>query len=148
MKKSDVRRLVKGVEDYCTAQGLRFTDPRRHVLEIIASSKKPIGAYDVLSQLGAVLKNPKPPTAYRAIEFLQEHGFVHRIESLNAYVTCHAGHKHKGSQFMVCDTCGRVIEAHLCALPENLEQKALDAGFVLSFWSTEIHGTCSQCVRA
>lgn len=139
--------LLQQVEDFCTENGHRFTDPRRYVLEIIADAPKPLGAYDILAELGKRLDNPKPPTAYRAIEFLTEHGFVHRIESLNAYVTCHSDHRHQGSQFMICDACGDVTETHLCHLPEPLEGKAVEAGFHLSRWNVEIHGTCAACYK-
>lgn len=147
MKKREVQNLVKSVEAYCAEKGIRFTEPRRHVLEIIAGSATPIVAYDILAKLGQFLDKPKPPTAYRAIEFLQEHGFIHRIESLNAYITCHAGHKHTGSQFMICDGCGTVIEAHLCELPKDLAKKTKDEGFILSSWSAELHGQCSRCAQ-
>ncbi len=147
MKKTEVQALVKAAEAYCWQNGIRFTEPRRRVLEIIASSKTAIGAYDILAKLGQFLDHPKPPTAYRAIEFLQESGFIHRIESLNAYVTCHAGHKHTGSQFMICDSCGTVIEAHLCEVPKDLARKTKDEGFILSSWSAELHGQCSRCAQ-
>jgi len=93
--------LLKKAEQFCEDNTHRLTQPRREVLKIISSSKKPIGAYDILKKLGKTLKDPKPPTAYRAIDFWQEHGFIHRIESLNAFVSCLAGHNHEGSQFMV-----------------------------------------------
>ncbi len=146
MKKEDVKKLIRHVEQHCENTGKRFTDPRRFVLEIIASSEKPIGAYDILAELGKKIVNPKPPTAYRAIEFLQTEGFTHRIESLNAYVVCHADHKHSGSQFMICDDCGTVIEAHLCKLPKDLEARTKNEGFHLARWNTELHGTCRDCV--
>ncbi|MCB1682354.1 MAG: transcriptional repressor [Rhodospirillales bacterium] len=145
MKKSEIKKLVQNVESHCAQKGIRFTQPRRFVLEIIAGSKVPIGAYDILAKLGDYLDHPKPPTAYRAIEFLQEQGLIHRIESLNAYITCHAGHKHTGSQFMICDECGSVIEAHLCELPKDLARKMVEEGFILSSWNAELHGQCKSC---
>lgn len=137
--------MVQAVETYCVEHGIRFTPPRRYVLEIIASSKTPLGAYDILERLGSHIDNPKPPTAYRAIDFLREHGFVHRIESLNAYVICGVDHRHMGSQFLVCDTCGKVTEAHLCHLPKDLAAQADQAGFTLTRWDAELHGTCKDC---
>lgn len=145
MNKTEIKKLVQSVEESCAASGDRFTAPRRHVLEIIAGTKNPIGAYDILAKLAQYMDNPKPPTAYRAIEFLQEKGIIHRIESLNAYIICHTDHKHTGSQFMICDTCGAVIETHLCHLPQSLDTRAQDAGFHLSHWNIEIHGTCKTC---
>lgn len=146
MNKSDIAKLVKKTAEFCAENGIRFTESRQHVLEIIAGAKKPLGAYDVLEQLGGFIDNPKPPTAYRAIEFLMEHDFIHRIESLNAYVICDTDHRHNGSQFLVCDNCGKVIEAHLCNIPEDLANQAKKEGFSLSRWDAELHGKCSDCV--
>ena len=145
LKKSDIAKLVKQVEVFCKEKGIRFTDSRQHVLEIIAGASKPMGAYDILGELGRYIDNPKPPTAYRAIEFLMEHGFIHRIESLNAFVLCDMDHRHNGSQFLVCDSCGKVIEAHLCHLPSDLAQRVEAEGFQLAKWDAELHGICKDC---
>ncbi len=147
LTKTAVQTLMKSAEEFCRENAQRFTDPRRHVLEIIARSEKPVGAYEVLEQLGAYVDDPKPPTAYRALEFWMEHGFIHRIESLNAYIACGTDHRHMGSQFLVCDGCGTVIEAHLCRLPEDLEKRVQKEGFKLSRWDAEVHGLCSACSR-
>ena len=138
--------LLKKAKTYCEDHKCRFTEPRMQVLKIIASSKKPIGAYEVLEKLSKITDNPKPPTVYRAIEFWQRHRFIHRIESLNAYVGCEAGHRHSGSQFMICDDCGTVIEAHLCDLPQPLKDTMDKKTFTPSKWNVEIHGVCEKCV--
>jgi Fur family zinc uptake transcriptional regulator len=137
--------LIKTAKDYCTEHGHRLTDSRAAVLRIVSKAKKPLGAYDILEALRAYMDNPKPPTAYRAIEFWQAHGFIHRIESLNAYVACHAGHRHDGSQYLVCDNCGDVQEIHLCSVPEALKKQAGTHNFTLKRWSTELHGLCTRC---
>jgi Fur family zinc uptake transcriptional regulator len=142
----NIDRLIDNVAQYCQDNGIRFTEPRHYVLEIIAQSSKPMGAYDILDKLAEKIDNPKPPTAYRAIEFLTEHGFIHRIESLNAYVTCHSDHRHQGSQFMICDDCGSVEETHLCHLPMPLVDKAKESNFHLKRWNVELHGQCKSCV--
>lgn len=145
MKKQIAEKLVKEVEAYCAKEGIRFTEPRRHVLDIIARAGGPLGAYEILNQLSAYLDNPKPPTAYRAIEFLCEHGFIHRIESLNAYVACGTDHRHLGSQFLICDSCGKVVEAHICDMPSALESHARKEGFSIRRWNAELHGLCPSC---
>lgn len=139
--------FLKEAEQFCIKNKHRLTEPRLEVLNIIASSAKPIGAYEILKRLSEKIENPKPPTAYRAIDFWKMHGFVHRIESLNAYVFCEASHKHKGSQFMICDDCGNVIEVHLCTLPKPLQKKADENIFKPQNWSLEIHGFCEDCLH-
>lgn len=145
LNKGEIAKLVKTTAAFCAEKGVRFTDSRQHVLEIIAASKKPLGAYDILEALGQYIDDPKPPTAYRAIEFLMEQGLIHRISSLNAYVLCDTDHRHAGSQFLVCDACGTVIEAHLCHLPKDLESHVKKEGFQLTRWDAELHGLCNKC---
>jgi len=139
------QEVLKKATDYCEEHKHRLTEPRIEVLKIISASTKPLGAYEVLEELGKTIKNPKPPTAYRAIEFWQKHGFVHRIESMNAYVACKAGHQHKGSQFLICEDCGTVTEAHLCSLPQSLKDTTAKSTFKPARWNFEIYGTCEQC---
>ena len=141
-------KIITQATEFCTTQKERLTPPRRYVLEILAKAQKPLVAYDILHQLAEYLDNPKPPTAYRAIEFWRAHGFIHRIESLNAYVLCHAGHTHKGSQYLICEGCGAVEEIHLCHLPPALQDKVAATGFQTSYWNAEIHGLCPTCQAA
>ncbi|MFK7839094.1 MAG: Fur family transcriptional regulator [Bdellovibrionales bacterium] len=138
-------QIIKKAEEFCEAYKYRLTEPRLQVLKIIVSAPQPQGAYDILHELGKVIKSPKPPTVYRAIEFWQEHNFIHRIESMNAYVACEAGHRHKGSQFMICDDCGDVQETHLCDLPSPLKNSTEENTFKPKRWNFEIHGTCEKC---
>lgn len=145
MIKQKAAVAVKALHKYGKENGQRITAPREYVLEIIAAADQPMTAYDVLDALGQRLDKPKPPTAYRALDFLMAHGFVHRIESLNAYISCDEDHKHKGSQFMICDACGRVEEVHLCHIPDGLSKQASGKGFTLSHWNAELYGRCGDC---
>ena len=145
MREQRAKAAVKALYEFGKENGQRVTQPREYVLGIIAAAEQPMTAYDVLHALGEKLDQPKPPTAYRALEFLVKHGFIHRIESLNAYIACAENHKHRGSQFMICDSCGRVEEVHLCSVPEGLSKQAGAKGFTLSHWNAELHGTCGKC---
>jgi Fur family zinc uptake transcriptional regulator len=74
------------VERACAERGLRLTPIRKRTLEILLEGHHALGAYDVLQKLSDDGLADKPPMAYRALNFLVEHGFVHRVERLNAYV--------------------------------------------------------------
>lgn len=139
------KNAIHSFEAYCAAHDLKITEPRMLAFQIVHDADKPLSAYDILEIMGKTLKNPKPPTAYRALDFLADHGFVHRIESLNAYVSCDVNHKHSGSQFMICDACGHVDEIHLCSLPQKLQDKVEAEHFSLHHWNVELHGTCARC---
>ena len=86
------------VERACSRQGLHLTPLRRRVLAILAESSAPLGAYAIIEQLSRREgKRIAPPTVYRTLEFFLDHGFLHKIESRNAYAPCeHLGHAHHG----------------------------------------------------
>ena len=140
-----MKSIIEKAFKFCSNNDERLTKPRLEVLKIISKSKKPIKAYEVLKELGKIIKNPKPPTAYRAIDFWKKNNFVHRIESLNAYLVCEANHFHRGSQFLICDSCGKVIESHICELPSALKETTKKNTFNMSTWHLEINGICNQC---
>lgn len=123
---------------------IRMTKPRQAVFDTIHAAQKPMGAYDIIR---AISPQPKPPTVYRALDYLCGRGMVHRIESLNAYVVCHAAHEccahAHTARFTVCDACGRVEEiGHDHHMPHGIEK----GGFIPSRIITEIHGTCADCL--
>lgn len=140
-----VKRIEKKALDYCVRNNQRYTKPRKLVLNVLANSKKPIKAYEILHKLKIILCDPKPPTIYRAIEFWLKHNFIHRIESLNAYAICVEDHLHKGSQFLICNDCGRVIESHLSSLPKIIKETTLKNSFQPDSWNLEINGRCGLC---
>ena len=145
MKDADLKQSIKQLETYCQKNNMRFTKPRQSVLALILKADKPITAYELIDRLKKELDNPKPPTIYRALDFLKENAFIHRIESLNAYVSCIEGHRHEGSQFMICDMCQSVEEIHLCHLPPTLDNKLGESKFKINYWNIEVHGVCSNC---
>ena len=110
----------------CARQGVRLTELRRRVLELVWQSHKPLGAYDILAVLSETDGRRAPPTVYRALDFLQENGLVHRIASLNAFVGCNnPEHSHQG-QFLICRTCHTAIELEqrISAGPSSPERTA------------------------
>lgn len=126
----------------CAERGVQFTPVRRRVLEILLESHAAMGAYDVLARLAVEGLGSQPPVAYRALAFLTEQGFAHRIERLNAFVACaHPGAAHDPA-FMICRACGAVAEAE--GVPP-LGATAKAAGFVIEQTVVEAEGLCPGC---
>ncbi len=140
-----VRNLVQQAESLCSEQGLRFTPHRRQVLELVVSSHLPVKAYDLLEKMQRLSARTAPPTVYRALDFLLEHGLIHRIESLNAFVACgDVKHKHNG-QFFICQSCSRVAEIDDPDILIQLTKKAEELGFSDVQPIIEIKGVCNHC---
>ena len=102
-----------------------------------------MGAYDVLERLSAEGLGSKPPVAYRALSFLVDQGFVHRIERLNAFIACaHPGAAHDPA-FMICRACGTVAEAQSAG--SSLSASAALSGFQIEQTVIEAEGLCPFC---
>jgi Fur family zinc uptake transcriptional regulator len=140
-----VARSVDAARDLCAARGLRLTDTRRRVLEILLESHAALGAYDVLRRLTAEGAGPQPPVAYRALDFLVTNGLAHRIERLNAYVACdRPGVAHEPA-FLICRDCRAVAEAADEAVARRLDEAAGAAGFAIDRATVEAEGRCPRC---
>lgn len=138
-----VKSAMTTAQATCAARGVQFTPVRQRSLEILLEQHSAMGAYDVLARLNAEGLGSKPPVAYRALAFLVEQGFVHRIERLNAFIACaHPGADHEPA-FMICRTCGTVAEAETSHV--GLSASATLSGFQIEKTVIEAEGLCPAC---
>ena len=144
-----VTDAIESAERICEKQGTKLTKTRRSVLELLWKSHQPRKAYDILSELASIekaeQKNLAPPTVYRALDFLQEMGLVHKVESLNAFIGCNSEHDH---QYLVCQDCGDVADIHDTNLAKSVQKKAGEKGFKVTSSIIEIKGHCEKCLAA
>lgn len=139
---------LAAAERQCAAKGVRLTEQRRRVLELIWKSHAPVGAYTLLDRLREQGVRAQPPTVYRALEFLVENGLIHRIESLNAYVGCAAPAERHVGQFLICTGCRSAAELDDPAIGAAIAQRAKAIGFAVSRATVEIAGLCPNCRAA
>ena len=125
--------------------GVGLTDTRRKVFELVIKAGQPVGAYRLLEAMQDKGTRVMPPTVYRALNFLQGKGLVHRIESLNAFIACtQHEHEHEG-QFLICSDCGKTEELADESVSEMLREKASAHGFPLTQQTIELKGLCKDC---
>jgi len=142
---SCIQGALAKAEKICVERAQRFTKIRRLVLELIWQSHKPLGAYELLPAIKEAGFNSAPPTVYRALEFLQEHGLVHRISSLNAFIGCsHPGHQ-CSCCFLICDQCQLAVEVESPVLANAIGGLSKEMGFVVEREHLELVGKCRQC---
>lgn len=87
-----------------------------------------------------------PVQIYRALEFLQSAGVVHRLATRGAFVTC--DHEHTPWEtvvFLVCGDCGSVAEVPSTVVGRGLEGAAAESGFEPLSQVVEVEGRCSTC---
>ncbi len=137
--------VMARAERLAADRNVRLTPVRRRVLEILLEAHRALGAYDVLQRLAAEGFGNQPPVAYRALDFLVENGFAHRIRRLNAFTACmHPGEAHAPA-FLICRACDAVAEAPAAPVRAALDKAATDFGFVIERSNIEALGLCPAC---
>lgn len=140
-----IETALSDAEAVCADSQARLTPLRRRVLEIVWQSHQPLGAYAILDELAKDGRRGAPPTVYRALDFLQEHGLVHRIASLNAFVGCsHPGHATQG-QFLICTQCTTAVELVDAEVERRIRRSANALGFEAAGYLVEVTGLCPDC---
>jgi Fur family zinc uptake transcriptional regulator len=133
-------------EEACDRSGRRLTPLRRRVLEALAASHTPVGAYDIVEQLKRTRDAAPAMSVYRALDFLVSEGLAHRIESRNAFLACNRGHdSDEVVVFLLCERCGTGAEVKSDAVGRDLARAAGAVGFEAHAPVLEIRGLCKSC---
>ena len=130
-------------EKIALANGEKWTASRARVYELLLRAGGPVKAYDLIPAY-ADDRVAKPPTVYRALDFLETLGLVHRIPSLSAYTACHGGDPTHAASFLICQCCGSAeeISPDLYGL---VSRASLQHGFSATSATLEIRGHCERC---
>jgi len=144
----DSRSLLAEVANVCGERGVRLTPLRLQVLRLIAGSKTPVKAYELLELMRDTHGPTAPPTVYRALDFLLENGFIHKLESIAAFVGCHHPRQAHSVPFLICNRCQVAVELEDEEVTRLLEQRAAALGFQPMAQTLEVHGVCARCSKA
>jgi Fur family zinc uptake transcriptional regulator len=139
----ELNSALEAAEAFCAEANEVLTVSRRRVLELLLAAGAAVKAYDLIgayNQTGGVVA---PTTIYRSLEFLERMGFVHRLESLSAFIVCHAARHEHPAAFLICECCGRTHEF----APDLVAQRAAAAveDFKLERVTLEVLGVCRHC---
>ncbi len=143
-----VAEALTRAEEACNAHGVKLTPLRRRVLQALAESHSPLGAYEIVERLKKTREPVPAMSVYRALDFLLAEGLAHRIESQNAFLACIHGHDSADIVlFLLCERCKRVAEVTSGALGRDLSQAARGVGFSARGRVLEVSGLCNACKK-
>jgi Fur family zinc uptake transcriptional regulator len=149
MNSTTQENLLAQAEQLCRQRNVRLTPQRLEVLRLMSQQPGAISAYELLDLLRIAEPQAKPTTVYRALDFLMDQGFIHRVESANSYILCHHfGQPMHTSALFICDRCSQVTERTTEDVEKTLQKLAKESGFSLHHSLAEAHGLCTGCVEA
>lgn len=140
-----VKALIAQAEVLCEQRKQRFTTLRKRVLTLVCQARQPAGAYQLLDDLKDEGFSSAPPTVYRALDFLLEQGFIHRLASNNTYLACAHPKDNHEAVFLVCEQCGHTQEIHTDGITRSVKKKSSNYDFKVHKVSVEVSGLCSRC---
>ncbi|WP_291976124.1 MULTISPECIES: Fur family transcriptional regulator [unclassified Chelatococcus] len=147
MRAAEAPQALAAAEALCERLGVRLTPIRREVLETLLATHRPLGAYDLVEDLARRHERRMAPiTVYRALDFLLEHGLIHKLATQNAFVAC--PHQHATDElviFLICESCGGVDEVSSPELSAAMQGIRRKAQFTPRAEVIEITGLCGHC---
>ena len=143
--KISIDEALKKAEIICNKKGVKLTKLRQKVLTLILKNHGYVKAYDLLNDLKKNDASAKPPTVYRSLDFLMEHGFIHKIQSLNAFVGCSHPEEHEDCYFLICKECKNIEECCSNTVKKVLTSTSGKNNFSPNQVTLEITGICQDC---
>ena len=153
-----IAERIEAAKAQCRTRGVRFTPLRQQIYALVLQADKPVGAYDLITQLqqsrtaqdvdADSKKNVAPPTVYRSLEFLLAEGLIHQLTSINAYVPCCHPRAEHTAAFLICERCQRVQECSSVPVQEVMSFAEQDVGFLVARSVIELSGLCRVCQTA
>lgn len=114
------------------------------VWETLSEAGGPLKAYEILDRLKE--KGVRAPmTVYRALEGLEQKGFIHKLEGINAFVPCKHEGPHEVQVFLVCENCASATEVELDIIEGNLRPLLRRSAFKMKTARLEARGLCNSC---
>lgn len=160
---TSIDQRIDDAKRHCQKQGGRFTPLRERVYRLILTARKPLGAYDLISALQQLCAtdtrtsnkttNKKtdanrtiaPPTVYRSLDFLLQHGLIHQLNSISSYVPCCHPRQSHTAAFLICTHCKRVQELSDPPVNELIRHSQAKFHFLIQKSMLELSGVCNDC---
>jgi Fe2+ or Zn2+ uptake regulation protein len=128
------------------ANGYRLTDPRRAVVEIIASSQRVLSPYEVYELARQRYPKIGLVTVYRTVEKLEQLDLIQRVHQpsgCQAFVAAFSGHQH----LLICESCGRVefFSGEGEKMDSLMAAVGQESGYRIRHHWLQLFGRCNRC---
>lgn len=130
--------------DLLHKSGLRATEGRIQLLEVLAAEKKPVTIEEIRGKLSDRLDMA---TLYRALEALKKARIVERMDLQHGHAHYELLVDRPHHHHAVCRSCGTIedIEIPHAAKPEKEAERRAKKFIVIDSYSLEFFGLCTSC---
>ena len=122
---------------------LRMTPQRLAILEAVRASHDHPRAADIFERVRAVQPGIAFGTVYNALHALADHGIILQL-SFGDHASRFDGRVDRHDHAL-CTDCGNLVDAVAPPTPEIVEQAAVETGFAIKAYHTQLLGVCAEC---
>jgi len=129
-----------------STHGYKLTKQRLAVLAVIAKSGEHLSPAQIYERAKADCPQIGLTTVYRVLAILTRLGIVRRVhfdQGCHSYALAGQGHRH----YLVCTSCGSVVEFEGCDISALLEAVAAQTGFEIEGHWLQLFGKCPACQK-
>jgi len=135
---------------------LRMTEPRRIIMDVLASTKEHVSAEEIYMQVYKAYPNVGLTTVYRNLDLLERMGVVAKLhfgDGRSRYELIESLTKPGHHHHLVCTTCRRVIDyddfvdEELELLKKVERELSKKHGFQIMGHVIQFYGKCSRCKK-
>ncbi|MFZ9659132.1 MAG: Fur family transcriptional regulator [Arcobacteraceae bacterium] len=138
--------LERDLKELIQSKGMRYTEQRAIILEILLMSDGHLNADEILR----VVRDKYPETnigiatVYRTLSFLEESNLISSISfGLEGKKYENVSKEHH--DHLICKACGTIYEFIDADIEAKQEQIAKDRNFEIHSHSMQIYGLCENC---
>lgn len=152
MNSKSINHTLRFAENFCIKNGVNFTKKRQDIFRMMLDEDQALSAYEIADKLRNKYQLSVPiMSIYRILDFLVQQNLVHKITSINKYISCaHITCKcgHAMPRFIVCIKCLKVKELNSNDSIKKELQVDLDSiDFKLMSQQVELSGLCKPCSK-
>ena len=132
-----------GIAERLDLRGLRQTEPRRQLIDLILQQPGQFRASDLVERAQPLRIGRA--TVFRLLDRLVQLGLLSRLhgpDGCRAYTLCEPEPHH---HHLVCRSCGRVTPIETGAIEAQIRSLAQASGFLVDAHHLEVFGRCGEC---
>ena len=136
------------IDDWLTslrASGYRLTDARRALVEMMATSQRPLSAQELFDLAQGAHPDLGMATVYRTLEKLAELSLVQRVHDSHGCHTYVAASALPGPFMVICQGCGRLDALDDLLLQRLLQQIGQQSNYQVQHYWLQLSGLCAAC---
>lgn len=137
--------MKKMVDDAIKLTGLKNTESRAAILEILKQSTQPMTAEQIFLALKEKNVTSNLSTVYRTLDAFADNNLATKLrvtgESRTLYELNRMVHRH----YLICLGCKKIMPIDSCPLKDYETSLAKETNFLISGHRLDIYGYCPEC---